>query len=340
MKAIQAATECVLVIIWGSAAVFGAAVIGGAHAQERFSATLLWVVANSTLFLMLGAVLFFVASGARRIATPLPIIRILGLLGVPVAAYFTTRPSLFFFLNQPGYFFLGPLMFLAIFIALSAGYGVWLLPRLVKADHPARLHVHWVILLLSIPPIPMLIYSGVSGDPRQITGATTEKPTFEIIYARWTPGSAPLTVEPFDMHLQPPRGGLVPEPDRPAVVWNLSEQEIDRLRGARATGQVKVIGGATSSNHVGRLVLIMSQPLDAPFAFLGPGSSDVIYLQTDSGWRKLPPDADESTTRVRLYAAGQKPFVTGIEIDRGDGHPYRDETRFRWLIDEPGERHH
>jgi hypothetical protein len=196
-----------------------------------------------------------------------------------------------------------------------------------------------VILFLSIPPIPILIYRGVSGYPRQITGATTEQPTFEIIYARWMRGSAPLTVEPFDMHLPPPRGGLVPEPHRPAVVWNLSEQEIDRLQGAGATGQVKVIGGATSSNHVGRLVLIMSQPLDAPFAFFGPGSSDVIYLQTSSGWRKLPPDADESTTRVRVYTADQKPLVTGIEIDRGDAHLYRDETRYRWSIDEPDQRH-
>jgi len=332
LHALQAATEYCLVAVWCSALVFSV-FAAGPHGRERLSANLFWALANSTIFTLAGAAFFFAAWGLHRSGTPLLVIRILCGIATPVVGVLLTRRSLFFLLNQPGYYYLGPMIFLADFVLFALIYGAWLLPRHFKPGAVPRLHVHWAVLALMVPYVPALILHTVTGFPQQVfsMGRSKAPRPCEVIYARLTPAADGLVVEPFDMHLPPSRGGLIPEPESPGAGYvNLHDDEIQTLRSAGIAGNIKVLGGVTSSVHRGRLVLIMSQQLDSPFEFAEPGDANVIYVQTAEGWRKLPPDAGESKTHVRLYVPEGKPNVTGIEVDTEDSHRYQDETRYQW----------
>lgn len=332
LLAVQAATEYCLVAVWCSALVFSVFAIGP-HGRERLFANLFWALGNSTVFVLAGAVLFAAAWGLHRLGTPLPLIRILGGVAAPVVGVLLTRHSLFYLLNQSGYYFLGPMIFLADFVLFAMVYGAWLLPRHFKSGAIVRLHIHWAVLALMVPYVHVLILYIVAGVPEQVFSRANSKlpRPCEVVYARLVPGTGRLAVEPFDMHLPLPRGGLIPEPQSPGAGYvNLHDDEIQALRSAGIAGNIKVLGGGSSSRHLGRLVLIMSQQLDSPFEFDEPGDANVIYVQTAEGWRKLPPDAGESKTHVRLYIPEGKPNITGIEVDTEDGHKYKDETRYQW----------
>jgi len=205
-------------------------------------------------------------------------------------------------------------------------YGVWLLPRQLQASTTPRLHIHWVILALLLPPVPRLILHAEDPNFRgSIFSLRHSEPLRfgEVIFARWTPGTDSLTVEPFDMHLPHPDGA-------PSGYTNLNDDEIQQLRAAGIKGHIKVLGMSAVIN-AGRLTLILSRQIDAPFQFLAPAEgSDVIYLQGSDGWRKIPPDTGESKCVVRLYVPKGKPTVTGFELDNGKDAPGDDETRYLW----------
>jgi hypothetical protein len=139
------------------------------------------------------------------------------------------------------------------------------------------------------------------------------QPWPDIVFAKWTLGPEPLTVEPIVIHPlhHPGTGGVIPEPETTSRNINLSDSEMQRLRSAGITGHLKIVS-EMGANGNARAVIIMYQQLDAPFSFLAPAEhADVIYLQTPQGWRKLPPDASESDRPIRLYIPSGKPSQTG-----------------------------
>ena len=330
----QAATEYVLVVVWCTATLFGALVVHGPRAHERFYITLIWALMQTRTFFIGGVVLFFVMWGLHRAGTPLFGVRVLGALFAPALAFVIGRHSFFFLLDQPGYYFLGPLIFLADFALCTLVYAFLLLPRHFKPDATPRLHVHWAVLAIFVPFVPSLLLHASNPQLRgPIFTVSTAKPHHrgEVIFARWTPGADALTVVPFDMHLPPPHGGLIPEPETPGKGYvNLTDEEAERLRAAGITGGVTVLG-SSSLLDAGRLVVIMSQQIDAPFQFVTPAEgTKVVYIQSPGGWRKLPPEAGESKTRVRMYVPEGKSNVTGFELDTGTSPPWHDETRYIW----------
>jgi hypothetical protein len=284
-------------------------------------------------FLLWGAVLFIAMWGLHRAGLPLSAIRILGSVSAPVLAVLIGRHSFYALLNQPGYYFLGPIFFLTDLGLCALVYGAWLLPRHFKSNAFPRLNVHWAVFALFVPFVPSLILHAANPrlpDPIFSAGRTQPAHRGQIIFARWTPGSEPLIVEPFDMHSPPPRGGLIPEPDRGGGYVNLSKEEIEWLRSGGVTGEIKVIGSRSLSES-GRLVLILSQQIDAPFQFLAPAlGANVIYLQGSDGWRKMPPNAGEAKSVVRAYVPDGKPSITGFEFDSGTSFVDHDETRYLW----------
>jgi hypothetical protein len=329
LQGVQAATEYALVVVWGSAALFAFLVAHGPHAHDRFYLTLGWALRETRLFLFCGALLFLAALGMHRAGFRLSLIRIAGGVLSPVlgvAAGLRSFPKMW--LYQPGYNLLVPVLFLAEFILWALGYGVLLLPRHLKSGAVPRLHIHWAIVALLLPPVPLLILRAVNPNIHGPIFSLRRSKSIrfgEVIFARWTPGSDPLTVEPFDMHL--PQGGA---PQLPSGYTNLNDEEIQRLHLAGVGGHIKVSGMSALIN-AGRLTLIMSQQVDAPFQFRAPvEGSSVTYLQTSGGWRKIPPEAGESQWVVRLYVPEGKPSVTGFELDNGKDAPSDDETRYLW----------
>lgn len=329
VQAVQAATEYVLVVVWGSAAIFASLFAHGPHAHDRFYLTLIWALRATRPFLLCGALLFVGALGMHRAGFRLGSIRIAGGILSPVFAVAVGHRSLpRLWLYQPGYGLLVVEIFLSEFILWAVGYGILLLPRHFKSGAMPRLHIHWAVVALLLPPVPLLILRAVNPYFRApIFSIRRSEPLRfgEVVFARWTPGTDALTVEPFDMHL--PQSGT---PQTPNGYTNLNEEEVQRLRLAGVSGHIKVLGMAALIN-AGRLTLILSQQIDAQFQFLTPAEgSDIIYLQTSHGWRKIPPEAGESKCVVRLYVPKGKPTVTGFDLDNGKDAPGDDETRYLW----------
>lgn len=333
VQAVQAATEYVLVVVWGTALLFGILLAHGPHGHDKFYFDLLWAMIETRPFLLWGFVLFFAMRGLHRAGVPMLGMHALGAIAAPVLAILVGRYSFYQVLNQPGYYFLGPIIFLGEFVVCAFLYGVWLLPRLFKPDAQPRLHIHFAVLALFLPFVPSVILHAANPRlPGPLFGLARAQVVHHgaVVFARWSPGGGPLAVEPFDMHLPPPRGGLIPEPDYGGGYVDLTEEEKERLRSAGITGEVKVLGNTNVAN-AGRLVIILSRQVEAPFQFFTPAEgSDVIYIQTFDGWRKLPPEAGESKSLVRLYIPAGKSNTTGVEFDTADGYSGRDETRYLW----------
>ena len=304
------------------------------HGHDRFYFNLIWAISQTSTFLLWGVLLFGAFWGLRHIGAPIFLLRILGALAAPSLAILISRHSFFGVLNSPGYYFVAPMIFLAIFILCAAVYGAVLLPRILQPGSTPHLHIHFLVLALFVPYVPLLILHAANPQlPFPTSSARNiSAPHYgQIVFARWTPGSEALAVEPFHMHLSPQRGGLFTEPADPSRGFvSLNDDEIRRLRSAGITGSIKVLGSAPL-NDTGRLVLIMSQQIAQDFQFATPAeNAQVIYIQGAEGWRKLPPEAREAKSTVRMYVPEQRPDVTGFEIKYENGRDYRDETCYLW----------
>ena len=332
LQGVQAAAEFVLIVVWAPAALLGAFAALGSHGHE----TLVWAIVETPVYVLSGALLYLAALALQRTGSPLFLIRILGGVAAPALALLVGLHSFYHLWYLQPYPLLVPLIFLAIVILCALAYGILFLPRHFKAGAAPRLHIHWAVVALLVPFAPNLILYAVnpaSRAPLFAFGKPTIRLSGEVIFAVWTPGTDPLTVEPFAMHVPPRAGGILIVPDPPppsATSSNLNEQEVQRLRSAGITGHIQVSGMSALTN-TGRLVLIMSRQLDAPFQFFAPvEGASVIYLQTSAGWQKLLPEAGESKSRVRMYVPDGKPNTTGFEFDSGDGSPWHQEPRYLW----------
>ena len=328
LQCVQAATEYVLLVVWGPAALLGLfEALGG-----RGHKPLVWAMAETRNYLLCGALLYLAALALQRIGLRLLLIRIFGGITAPALALLAGVHNFHYLWYLEPYPLLFPLIFLAIVIFNALAFGTLFLPRLFAASATPRLHIHWAVVALMVPFVPSLILHAVNpAVPIFTSGKPAVRLSGQVIFALWTPSTAPLTIEPFAMPL-PPSGRFPLVPDTPsAPPQNLTVQETQRLRSAGITGHIQV-SGMSSLTNTGRIVLIMSRQLDAPFQFFAPvENADVIYIQTSAGWQKLPPDAAESKSLVRLYIPEGKPNVTGFEFDSGNGPPWHeDPPRFLW----------
>jgi hypothetical protein len=331
LQCVQAATEYVLLVVWGPVALLAAFEALGPHGRERFYFTLLWTIGETRIYLLCGALLFLAALALQRSSSRLYLVRILGGIAAPALAILAGFHAFYRLWYLQPYPIFVPLTFLAIVLLSALAFGIVLLPRHFEAGATPRLHIHWAVLALMVPLVPSLILHAVNpAVPIFRSGKPAVRLSGQAIFAVWTPGAAPLTIQPFAAPRPPQRSGLfAPDtPDRPPS--NLTEQEAQRLRSAGITGQIQVSGMSALTN-TGRVVLIMSRQIDAPFQFFAPAeNADVIYLQTNDGWQKLPPETAESKSLVRLYIPEGNPKVTGFEFDSGSGAAWRREPLFSW----------
>jgi hypothetical protein len=184
-------------------------------------------------------------------------------------------------------------------------FGFLILPDRVKKESVRPRVVHWAVILA-----PLVLLSLRSAQLYGQGGRVAPEP--EIVRGRWEPGTGPLVVHPFSMSA-PNLRGIPGAPALPSVQGNLSAAETELLSSAGVGGEITIIGMAKPNPSEGRIVLVMRHQLDEPFEFSKPaGNVDVIYLQGLSGWRKLPPDAAESTKKLRLMIPQDKPQHTCI----------------------------
>jgi len=84
----------------------------------------------------------------------------------------------------------------------------------------------------------------------------------------------------------------------------------------------------------------MARPSSETIDLPKPAFVDIIYLQTDQGWKVFPPSAQTVTRTVRLTVAGSESHLnmlsTHYSNDIGLGHPEIPliDTTCSWLPDE------
>jgi hypothetical protein len=330
LQGVQAAAEYVLLVVWVPVAPLAA--LGALGGHGRFYQILLWAVVETRTYFLCGALLYLAALALQRSGSRLFVIRILGGVAAPVLAILAGLHDFYRLWYLQPYPLFVPLIFLAIIVFCAVAFGILFLPRHFKSGATPRLHIHWAIVALMVPFVPSLILHAMNpAVPIFTSGKPAVQLSGQVIFATWTPSTAALTIEPFAAPPLPRGGGFPSVPDNPsASPSNLNEEEVQRLRSAGISGHIQVSGMSALTN-TGRIVLIMSRQLDAPFQCFAPvENADVIYLQTSAGWQKLPPETAESKYLVRLYIPDGEPKVTGFEFDSGSGTPWRLEPRFSW----------
>ena len=320
LSASRAAADYVVAVVWGTivlASLLALATIGYSTAREGMLGGSLGIIYGLILMggrvsfpaLLCGMCLFAIAWALHRFRFPLVA------SGIACALISGAMAVLLFYRLR----FMISLLFITVYYpaalslctvilapALSGLYfGFLILPRRVKREPMRPRPLHWAVILASLVLVSFRstrLY-GQGGQP---------EPEAEIVYGRWDPGTGPLVVHPFVISAP----NLRAFPGAPALASaevNLSEAETERLRSAGVGGEISILGISKAFPSEGRIVLVMQHQLDEPFEFSKPaGNLDLIYLQGPNGWQKLPPDAAESSKKLRLMIPEDKPQHTCI----------------------------
>ena len=162
----------------------------------------------------------------------------------------------------------------------------------------------WVVALVSLYGYAALatLRVRVLGDP-----------TVELIFAKWSPAEGEIRevrVGPYD-----------------TTFPQLRDSEIEELRAAGFTGTLQFNGnnyfyGSASRS---RVVIVMSRGLHETVELRKPASGDILYIQTEEGWKAFPASTPTVGRTVRLSYFGPNAHqtypTTNITADMGLGHP-------------------
>jgi hypothetical protein len=124
----------------------------------------------------------------------------------------------------------------------------------------------------------------------------------ELLIIKWHPGSNPLT----NTEVQ----GLV-----------ISQSDLDRLKAIGLTGEVMYSGSARyGKGQRARAIIVTQAPLSEPVNLPQPAGSQVIYVQSQSGWHRFPSEAPTSHNQIRLWTDLQGSSQnTRFSLERSDG---------------------
>ncbi|GIU83014.1 MAG: hypothetical protein D6823_15525 [Chloroflexi bacterium] len=135
--------------------------------------------------------------------------------------------------------------------------------------------------------------------PRYISDLLSKNQTLEVVGFVWKPGPEPLSVENMDFDL---------------------DEEVAKLASIGLTGQLRYRGKSTvgRGKHV-KVVIVMQRQVEEKVELKQPYGVDVVYVQTDDGWKMYPPDAPTLERTIRLSVDKERPNSTEISIERADG---------------------
>ena len=221
--------------------------------------------------------------------------------------------------------------FTMIFSGLLGGvYGFFLFPRVRSESLQASpmLLGHWIIAGAWI-----LLFSANWGrtEYQLFKIHSSHDPQLQLHFVKWTPAEGDVREEAIGKFAPP--------------AHNLTDLEIEQLRAAGLTGILPRWGQSGNDppapSGVCRFVIVMSRPVRETIDLPKPASGDILYLQTEQGWKTFPPSAPTVTRTVRLMFASPGPHwnipTTRCSVDIGLGHPTEIsfvDTAFSWLPDE------
>ena len=138
-------------------------------------------------------------------------------------------------------------------------------------------------------------------------------PTLELNFFKWSPAEGEIREVPVG-----PYDTIFPQ---------LRESEIEELRAAGLTGTLMFNGNNYSYGSVSRvrMVIVMSRGLHETVELRKPKNGDILYIQTEEGWKPFPPSTPTVSRTLRLSYTGpnvhQTYPSTNITADMGTGHP-------------------
>jgi hypothetical protein len=142
---------------------------------------------------------------------------------------------------------------------------------------------------------------------------TLNDPGIDLVFFKWTPSDGEVREEPngkYDSYF--PR---------------MRDVEINELRAGGITGVLQGWGNNTlpGPGANSRVVLIMSRPTRETIDLPKPASGDMIYIQTEQGWKAFPPSTPTLHRSMRLTISEPNEHHTlpdtVITADIGFGHP-------------------
>jgi len=272
-----------------------------------------WSVWPVLAWVTVAVLLFVCARIAKRIHDPLnarlTLASISGVLSAGVATVFSPA-----FVSVAFTVALGFLVSQA-FTAFCAGimgciFGFLLLPGVrLRALNVSPMHWgHWIAATVWIL-FASLTWAHLESDRHKIQTAAKD-PHLNLVYARWIPDDFAVREEPISREY----------PDR-----YLTDHEIEELRAAGLTGVIHGLGGQGSSPPNVRFVVVMARPDRDTVDLPKPASGDILYLQTQEGWRRFPASAPTIARTVRLMYFGPDAYFSlptmRPHVDIGLGHP-------------------
>jgi len=216
--------------------------------------------------------------------------------------------------------------FTMIFAGLLGGvYGFFLFPR-VRSESPQTspmLLRHWIMAGAWI-----LLFSANWGrsEYQLIKIRSTKDPQVELVFVKWSPGEGEVREE-LNKAIDPP-------------FHYLTDFEIQELRAAGITGILRGCGGFGVLKQGRRFVVVISRPVRETMDLPKPASSDILYMQTEQGWKVFPPSAPTVARTLRLAFLDPTPTsnvaTTNFSLDMGLGHPKGTPFSygFSWLPEE------
>ena len=136
--------------------------------------------------------------------------------------------------------------------------------------------------LIAVPVILVLSLSAWTLS-KSLGVLLTGEQQLELLVIKWHPGPKPLT----NTEVQ----GLV-----------ISESDLERLKAIGLTGEVMYSGSAEyGEGQPARAIIVTQAPLSEPVNLPQPDGSQVIYVQTEAGWNRYPPEAPTLQKQIRLW---------------------------------------
>lgn len=159
---------------------------------------------------------------------------------------------------------------------------------------------------------------------------STKDPRVDLVFVKWSPGEGEIREE------------LAKYSNYPSLY--LQNFEVQELRSAGLTGVLRGTGGYDygygSNEQAKRMVVIYSRPLRETIDLRKPASGDILYIQTEQGWKVFPPSAPTVARTLRFFFLDPTPTnsvaTTYWSLDSGLGHPKETPSSyaFSWLPEE------
>lgn len=264
--------------------------------------------------------------------TPSPVLMSRIVLGV-ISLYCSGRVVIF--LSPALLHDLASIYFTMLFSGLLGGvYGFFLFPRVRnESPHTSPMFLgHWIVAGAWI-----FLFSAnwIHIEYQLFKIHSIKDPPLELYFVKWMPGEGEIKEEPLGQFGKLGYGAHY-----------LKDLEIEEFRAVGLKGILKTCGYTGQAYpppapETRRFVIVMSRPLRETIDLPKPAFVDIVYLQTEQGWKVFPPSAQTVPRTVRLTSSNPEsnfnPLTTHYFVDIGLGHPA--ETAFMnttcsWLPEE------